>query len=350
VTDIQEDTTIEDGDYVVTDDIVVHEGAKLTIEAGARLEFARDKRMRIEGDGVASFIGTEDKPIVLTSADPTPGYWKGITFANSNSSSNILEYVVIEYGGIADEMSTGNLTFESESRVAIRHCTLRKSASMGFAFAQNADNAHVTFEDNVITGNTAGAGKILVQQLGVLDATSTYTGNDIERILVGVSSEQHIEDDVTWSKLDVDYEVMSTVVTYAHLIIEPGVRLLFHDDRSLEVSLNGGTLTAVGTAADPIVFTSIDPTPGYWRGIIFGASNSTSNVVQHFVLEYAGQGNASSHGAFTVWDGGRVQVDHGLIRYSEGWGIYLRGANVNADIESANTFTDNALGSVLTLD
>lgn len=68
--------------YIVKQNMLVSQGATLTIEPGTRLQFDRDKFMKIQGTLVAS--GTEELPIYFTSNQPNPqsGDFKGIIFDN----------------------------------------------------------------------------------------------------------------------------------------------------------------------------------------------------------------------------------------------------------------------------
>lgn len=71
------------------------------------------------------------------------------------------------------------------------------------------------------------------------------------------------------------------------LVIEPGARLSFGQDGGLSIEDNG-RLTAVGSAANPIVFTGVEAARGAWQGIRFYNSRSLANRLEHVVVEHAG--------------------------------------------------------------
>lgn len=87
----------------------------------------------------------------------------------------------------------------------------------------------------------------------------------------------------------------STDGSTSTLTIEAGVRLLMDktSDSGLTIGTSDvrrGVLVAVGTAADPIVFTSgkATPAPGDWSDVYFRNTPTTGNRLEHAVVEYAG--------------------------------------------------------------
>ncbi|KPK52929.1 MAG: hypothetical protein AMJ63_08000, partial [Myxococcales bacterium SG8_38_1] len=119
--------------YVVQGDIELRQSYPLdpvpvlTIEPGAELRFASDRRLRVgEGnDGVLDARGTASQPITFTSIDATaPVFWRGIDF-NQGSDGSMLDHVVVSYGGRSN--GTGNVNFRSGAVVTIGVATLSLS-------------------------------------------------------------------------------------------------------------------------------------------------------------------------------------------------------------------------------
>jgi parallel beta-helix repeat protein len=70
------------------------------------------------------------------------------------------------------------------------------------------------------------------------------------------------------------------------LTINPGVSISFTNGASLTVN---GTLNAVGTAAEPITFTSPGSvTPGSWGNIVFNGSGAASSIISYANIQYGG--------------------------------------------------------------
>ncbi|MDF2696002.1 MAG: Fibronectin type domain protein [Labilithrix sp.] len=82
--------------------------ATLTIEAGVVMRFEKETAFRVQTfdsdePALAAIraLGTADKPIVFTSASPTPaaGDWRGLWFGGAPLATNKLDHVRIEYAG-----------------------------------------------------------------------------------------------------------------------------------------------------------------------------------------------------------------------------------------------------------
>jgi parallel beta-helix repeat protein len=95
------------------------------------------------------------------------------------------------------------------------------------------------------------------------------------------------------------------------LTIEPSVTLHFHQDRALRVE--GGRLLAVGTKAQPVIFTRYGET--YWGGILF-QQTQMDNRIQHAVVEYTHEAitNPRTHGISAY--GAQVTIADSILRYT----------------------------------
>jgi len=75
--------------------------------------------------------------------------------------------------------------------------------------------------------------------------------------------------------------------------VAAGTVLKFGSNRGVNVA-SGGSFQARGTPDAPIVLSGIDPTPGFWSGVEYRFSNSTRNVLENVVIEYAGSASAAA--------------------------------------------------------
>jgi hypothetical protein len=129
------------------------------------------------------------------------------------------------------------------------------------------------------------------------------------------------------------------------LTIEPGVVVKLNSSCYINVGASSGdpgALSAVGTSADPIAFTSnqASPAPGDWSYIRFyNTTDDATTVMEHCVVEYGG----SSYGALYLADAA-PRIQNTIIRNSNAAGIYASGAGTSAATINCNTFTGNQNG------
>ena len=146
-----------------------------------------------------------------------------------------------------------------------------------------------------------------------------------------------ITTNTTWSPSDSPIIATCdvTIAAGVTLTIQPGTILKFNSGTGIIISTTG-TLNAVGTVEQPILFTAntATPTAGYWKGINFGATSANS-VLDHVIVEYGGSGTGNVRTSGAV-----IQVKNSVIRYSSNYGIY--GTNLNNITISNNIFTNNA--------
>ncbi len=111
----------------------------------------------------------------------------------------------------------------------------------------------------------------------------------------------------------------------ANLTLEPGVIIKFGAGENLRVA-RGGSLTARGTADNPIVLTGLEASPGHWNGVLFQYSNSGNNILDHVQVEYAGiESNDTGAISFTTNSGNpaRVALSNSTLRFNAGPGISM---------------------------
>ncbi len=128
----------------------------LSIEAGTRLVFGSGTNLYVEQSGALLAKGTAAAPIRFTGAQPTPGYWKGISFVFSNSTDNQLDFVVITDAG-GGGTTTGAISMQglstSPARLTLTNSSISNSASWG---VYRADNSLLTQSANTFSGNVLG--------------------------------------------------------------------------------------------------------------------------------------------------------------------------------------------------
>lgn len=138
--------------------------------------------------------------------------------------------------------------------------------------------------------------------------------------------------------------VIAAAVT---VMMEPGAKLVFSAGTTLNISAEQ-VLHAMGTQAEPIIFTGAEKTRGFWKGLHFDGTANNS-MLEWTTVEYGGDTASDSEAANVKLTadsrGARVSFSHVTLRESEGYGLWLTGSAVVSPFE-ANTLTANTLGPV----
>jgi hypothetical protein len=290
-------------------------------------------------------VGTAEQPITFTAADPSPGYWEGIGFAESISTNNQLDYVTVEYGVI--NINTYSRA-SAPTRISVKNTISRYASDLGVYFSDTSLVVDA-FENNTLTANDRPI-VLPSEMVGLLGVDSSYSGNTDDRIHV---KDSDVATAQTWKKLDAPYFMGSSSIyrINAALTLEAGVSLIFNSGTALNVE-SDGSLTAVGNAEEPILFTGLVKTPGYWHSVGFDKSNSSNNQLDYVTVEYAGSGDPSASANIRSYCRAstptRFSVTNSIIKDSFGWGIYKYGTEEGGCYItlSNNSFSNNASGDV----
>ena len=336
--DITVDTTFPRGCYHVTDNITVT--ATVTAEAGATFVFDQDVGFYFDTPGVLRALGTAEAPVLFTGVEPIRGYWESLEFYNCARSQSVLDHVIIEYAG--GDGACGGLMLDNGTRAAVRDSVLRHSAAYGACLGRDVQ---LEWARNTLTGNASGAADVSPNAAGQLDAASTYHGNDHDWVRLDADRGSPTVDQ-TWPAIDVEYRVAGRLWPTAHLTIAAGAELVFEQDAEIYLQ-SGAALTAVGTAASPIVFRGLEPTAGYWDGVELHGSNSVDNRFEYVTISGGGAEGTAWDANLRLGSTTRISVTNCTITNSAGWGVWVANTvTVNADLETANSFSANALGAV----
>ncbi len=173
--------------YIVTANVLVPEGIRLTIEPGTEIWFANDRYLRVDGELVA--IGTENEPIIFTSNDPNaaPGSYQGIKFTDSavdaqfDSSGNYLsgstiQYAEIKYAGQVPPGGDGGAIFVESASPYLAHNYVHDNNWGGIVLVSSSARV----EYNLISSNY-GLGGLRLHSFSGLARYNTLRGNHTDR-------------------------------------------------------------------------------------------------------------------------------------------------------------------------
>lgn len=167
-----------------------------------------------------------------------------------------------------------------------------------------------------------------------------------EEVLTATSAVITIDSDITtdetWAPPNI-YRVTTNVgIAGATLTIEPGTRVEFEANASLEVDDDAAALIANGTSDDGILMTGTQQTAGFWGGVAFYGDNA-NNIINFTTIEYAGGVDffAADAGAVVLANGGSTSLTNTTIQNSDDAAVRAISSAAGFGDFTSNTFQEN---------
>jgi len=333
-------------DYQI--DGVVDVTSVLSIDPGTVIQFGQDSSMYISSGGVLNAVGTPTARIKMLGVNKTKGYWNGISFNGARPSR--IEYTDIESAGQTGYYKNYAAVSGVDGTLSFKNNTVSGSYATGMSISKENYLFIKEFSNNVFYDNAGYGLRVSTQQASVLDAASDYTGaskglpNGAPYVRLDWDDTYN---DTTLHKLNAPYYVSIAVYYKGGLLtIEPGVKIVM--DRGAAFNMHGGALRAVGTAADPIIFTGEETQNGYWNGLDFFYSGSSQNLMENVKVLYGGAGKGAN---VYVGNGSYLKIQNSTVAHSSGYGVCLDSVdlgNAVADVEIGPgiAYEDNPDGNV----
>jgi Right handed beta helix region len=338
-------------DYIVTKSIDVNQ--ELAIEPGVVIAFDRDARMNVnDNGGLLIAKGTADKKIRFVGVQKTKGFWTGIALY-SGSNANALEYVEVMHAGSRTIYSTTKsalfLSGGSKAQIGLKNCLF--SQNDGYGIYVYTGGILREFTKNAFTGNTDAGILLDADNVVKLDAASTFTGGNGRNVVEVTSSEIKSSNETVWAGFadKSAYRLTGDFAVNSGFVLSPGVTLEMNRDAVIRIN-TGGYLSAKGTSAQKVVFTSANGTSAYWRGIICYSPDS-KNVLENAEVSNAGSLDivSAKKANIALWGNRAIMsIRNTVISGSGGYGVFVGyGTSTNTDIATANMFERNAQTNVL---
>ncbi len=304
------------GTIQVTGDVTVPTGIQLTISPGTVVKFDTGQALRIGAGSTFQAIGTAVSPITFTSTQddtvgedltgaaagaPQRGHWEAI-YVGTNAAT--LEHVQVRYAGNTNNPGNTHqpfrlaaIEFAPDVSAVLRNVTLTDADWTGINVQGNAtlDTVHIERTSSVAITQRSN----LSPTYNRLTAVATG-GNHVQLYGDTITSNQ------TWAFGGLPAHLATDLTLNSTLTLLPGTVIKVPVGRFIYEQ--SGSLRALGTATQPIVFTSehddsiggdsnangtaTQGGPGQWEALYLRNSASTLDYVE---VRYAGNVNNPGH-------------------------------------------------------
>ncbi|MEM7308429.1 MAG: right-handed parallel beta-helix repeat-containing protein [Planctomycetota bacterium] len=349
--------------YHAQSKLVVPAGETLTVHPGAILKFKTNLDWYLRADGVLDVDGTALEPVIFTSIlddtaggdtaldGPTVGAlgdWGGLTSGIGGLID--AEHAEVRFAGFGGLNAVRGLG----GSVDLRNCTIRDSANEGISFS-GAEPPFVRIEDCAILDcEDYALDDVPIDAVPGIK-NNTASGNGVDAIRVPNAN-------TVGSTIAIGPEncLNGALVIDGVLAVEPGTELILAAGTVMKVDQASstrwvveGTLRLQGTAADPVVVTSIgdddhggdtlgdgptDGAPGDWTGIRSLAGGTL--VADHALIRYGGKTGESTSSMAIRASGGAITLRDCELRDNERSAVDAANSTAPLVIERCS-FADN---------
>lgn len=343
--------------HLVTATVTVPAGLSLTVEAGSIVQFRPATALTVYGN--LSAIGASGGRVRFVADQPAtiPGYWQGIQL--QPGATGYLAYAdVLDAGAFTANVyadgatlsldhtlvgrSVGYGLYARDSVLTVQDSTFSDNASDGLRLFAQTQAISPLIDSNSFLDN--GGKALFLRLLSAAPSDFTVTGNSGSgNGTNGLVLEGTLGDTTLTPNPGLAFVLQSvTIVEGATVEVTAGTVIkadrVYSGGGSLLTVF--GTLNAGGTAAQPVVFTSLQndavggdtngdenyslPSPGDWRGIVAAGGTITTDYAK---IEYGGYSDPGQPGIAQLQVlGGAADLNHVTVHHALLNGIYAEDA------------------------
>lgn len=343
----------------VGNEVVVGDGATLTIEPGAELLFEEGAGLLAATGGSIIAEGTAEDSISMTGTSKQAGWWKGITL---KSGDNVFDYVDIRHTGSIAPNVTGvesAIQLGGPSGISLKNSTIRNGSGGGLVTEDEfgtPDNFEVS--SNTFSELEGPAVRIQFKLIGAFSGSNSFSEGSVVEVF-GPGGNANLSNDATISALNGDTpyritgypEVNSMAGGEITLTIEPGTQMEFEEDAylNLQGGLGEDTLTVIaeGEPGNRIrmTATSGNEEPGWWEGLRM--SEQFDVTLRNVVIRHGGSQESHGSDAAVLYlpdtdlpgvPPGSLTVRNSSIEESGNHGIFCGSSGIELDA-SGNSYS-----------
>lgn len=338
-------------DYEIKDcDLEI--GKAVRIQPGTVIALGAGRSIKVGKSGSLNAVGTASARIVLR-AIQGGARWGSVVFFNK-APANELAFVDFAFGGAKLPEGQAAVIVGAGSfaggDVSIRDCVFGGSEGDDISVGEGGDLRSLSRSAFTSAGFPISLTPHQVDRVA--------SDNDIRsgKKAINVRSDgSPVARDVVWAKLSVPYHLTGDIELRGSHTISKGVTILMGNDANLRVGASAvqtevGKLVMTGTTTERISVKGEEgASSGSWGGILVQTASANSFS---FVTFNGGGGPAAlgdPKGMVSLdpnLAGTAVTIRDCVFEASKGWGVVVAGQTANADIETANTFSNNTLGGV----
>jgi hypothetical protein len=312
--------------YQNTGNLVIEPGVEWRLKSDVSLNFAY-----LDASSV-NMKGTATAPIRFVPADGN-SHWGSIIFEEKVNSNSVLSYVEFTGGGQGRSNAV-----QLDAPIKLDHVTLSKNTT-GLQIAKTG----LAPGSTTLKISETAARPIVVDLDGVysIPTDSVLTGNTIDQVQISPGT---FAKSGTIPNLGVPYYINSSIYngSTVAMTIAAGTNFVLGADVALNLGYYDNTVTAVGTATQPIKFRGEQALPGFWTGIVLGSSTLSNSKFDY--IEVDGAGGATNGAALKTEIA--VTITNSKFTNSAGYGIDKKREIATDYTLGGNTFTSCALGNV----
>lgn len=339
--DISSPTTFEAKNYKICSDISIT--TQVTLLPGTKFIMCEGSSITVESNGSLDATGTAENPIVIKGENEVKGYWEGLAF-KSNNPNNKLIHTTVSDAGTYWAWDEAIVYVGSNAQLTITNSTISNGNNIGLYI--ESDGILTSFADNTFSKNTTGL-SLRADQVSKLDGASSYNNANINDFIDVRSGTIGIPQ--VWKATSTPL-LLNDLAIESSLELLPNTNIMVEANQSISVSASG-SLSAMGTATQPINIKGRFETAGYWDGLKI-ASNNPNNKLAHTTISDGGQYWAYDYANILV--DGRLDIQNCTVKNANSYGIHVNsgssifaGGTIQPDaaaVEANNTFTSNGTG------